>query len=133
MDRAQTYIERVPRPALAARVRTVWVQRTGPRPYVQRNLPTGGVELQCPIGALPRLVGPLTVASVQVLPSHATLVGARFWPGAASASPTGAGAGTTIRPPICRSSLAVRGPRGRIDDARFVQAIGPASPLTSVR
>ena len=69
MDQAQTYVERVPPPTLTGRVRTVWVQRTGPRPYVQRNLPTGGVELQCPIGAVPRLVGPLTAASVQVLPA----------------------------------------------------------------
>lgn len=65
-------------------MRTVWVQRTGLRPYLQRNLPTGGVELQCLIGALPQLVGPLTAASVQVLPPHTTVVGARFQPGAAS-------------------------------------------------
>jgi AraC-like DNA-binding protein len=52
---------------------------------VQRNLPTGGVELQCLIGAVPRLVGPLTAASVQVLPAHTAVVGVRFWPGAASA------------------------------------------------
>lgn len=84
MDRAQTYVERLPLPALAAWVRTVWVQRTGPRPYLQRDLPTGGVELQCRIGDLPRLVGPLATASVQVLPSHTTVVGARFQPGAAS-------------------------------------------------
>lgn len=77
-------MERAPPLALAGRVRTVWVQRTGPRPYVQRNLPTGGVELQCPIGAVPRLVGPLTTASVQVLPAHTVVVGVRFWPGAAS-------------------------------------------------
>ena len=59
VDRAQAYDERLPLPALAARVRTVWIQRTGPRPVLQRNLPTGGVELQCPIGAMPRIVGPL--------------------------------------------------------------------------
>lgn len=52
---------------------------------MQRNLPTGGVELQCPIGAVPRLVGPLTAASVQVLPALTAVVGVRFWPGAASA------------------------------------------------
>jgi AraC-like DNA-binding protein len=84
MDQAQTYVERVPLPALAGRVRTVWVQRTGSQPYVQRNLPTGGVELQFSIGAVPRLMGPLTAASVQVLPAHTAVVGARFWPGAAS-------------------------------------------------
>ncbi len=84
MDRAQTYDERLPLPDLAARVRTVWVQRTGPRPVLQRNLPTGGVELQCPIGATPRLLGPLTRATVEILPPGLTIVGARFWPGAAS-------------------------------------------------
>ncbi len=84
MDQAQTYVERVPLPALAGRVRAVWVQRTGSQPYVQRNLPTGGVELQCSIGAVPRLMGPLTAASVQVLPAHTAVVGVRFWPGAAS-------------------------------------------------
>lgn len=84
MDRAQTYDERLPLPALAHRVRTVWVQCTGSRPVVQRHLPTGGVELQCPIGAPPRLVGPLTRARVEILPSGDTIVGARFWPGAAS-------------------------------------------------
>ena len=65
-------------------MRTVWVQRTGPLPYLQRNLPTGGVELHCPIGGLPRLVGPLTGPSAQMLPPYTTVVGARFWPGAAS-------------------------------------------------
>lgn len=84
MDRAQTYVEWVPVPALAGRVRTVWVHRTGPLPYVQRNLPTGGVELHCPIGGLPRVVGALTGPSARVLPPYTTLVGARFWPGAAS-------------------------------------------------
>jgi AraC-like DNA-binding protein len=84
VDRAQAYDERLPLPALAARVRTVWIQRTGPRPVLQRNLPTGGVELQCPIGAMPRLVGPLTRATVEILPPGLTIMGARFWPGAAS-------------------------------------------------
>ncbi len=79
---AESYVERLPLPALAGRVRTVWVQQTGQRPYVQRNLPTGGVELQCPLGGLPRVIGPLTGASVQVLPPSTTVVGARFWPGA---------------------------------------------------
>ncbi|MFR9780293.1 helix-turn-helix domain-containing protein [Micromonospora sp. MS34] len=84
MDRAPVYDERLPVPALAARVRTVWVQRTGPRPVVQRHLPAGGVELQCLIGGTPRLVGPLTRAKVEILPAGLTIVGARFWPGAAS-------------------------------------------------
>jgi AraC-like DNA-binding protein len=84
VDGPESYVERLPLPALAHRVRTVWVQHTGARPYVQRNLPTGGVELHCPLGGLPRLIGPLTAASIQLLPPFTTVVGARFWPGAAS-------------------------------------------------
>lgn len=83
-DGAGTYVERLPIPALAGRVRTVWVQQTGPRPYVQRNLPTGGVELHCPLGGVPSVIGPLTAASVAVLPPFTTVVGVRFWPGAAA-------------------------------------------------
>ena len=84
MDRAQGYDERLPFPTLAALIRTVWIQHTGSRPVVQRNLPAGGVELHCPIGGTPRLVGPLTRAKMEILPAHLTIVGARFWPGAAS-------------------------------------------------
>ena len=78
----QTYDESPPVPALAGLVRTVWIQHTGSRPYPQRDLPTGGVELHCPIGAVPRLVGPLTRAKVQLLPPNTTIVGVRFMPGA---------------------------------------------------
>lgn len=84
MGGPQTYVERFPLPGLAARVRTVWVQHTGPAPYPQRHLPTGGIELHCPIGGPPRLVGPLTGAVAEVLPAGTTIVGARFWPGAAA-------------------------------------------------
>ena len=84
MDRAQAYDERLPLPALAARVRTVWIQQTGPASVRQRNLPTGGAELQCPVGGTPRLVGPLTRVKAEILPPGLTIVGARFWPGAAS-------------------------------------------------
>jgi AraC-like DNA-binding protein len=84
VDPAHAYDERLPLPALAARVRTVWVQRTGSGPVLQRNLPTGGVELKCPIGAAPWLIGPLTQAKPELLPPHLTVVGVRFWPGAAS-------------------------------------------------
>ena len=85
VDPGHAYDERLPLPALAARVRTVWVQRTGAAPVLQRNLPTGGVELKFPLGATPRLVGPLTRAQVEILPPHLTMVGVRFWPGAAAA------------------------------------------------
>ena len=78
----QTYDESAPVPALAGLVRTVWIQRTGTQPYPQRDLPTGGVELHCPVGGIPRLIGPLTRAHLQVIPPRTTIVGVRFMPGA---------------------------------------------------
>lgn len=79
-----SYVEREPVRALARIVRTVWIQQTGPAPYVQRNLPTGGVELHCVLGAVPRLLGPLTHAQLDVLEPGVTLIGVRFLPGAAA-------------------------------------------------
>ena len=81
---AQSYVERPPVPALGDLVRVVWIQRIGAEPYTQRNLPTGGIELHCPIGSLPRLVGPLTGPSAQILAPGTTVVGVRFRPGAAA-------------------------------------------------
>jgi hypothetical protein len=81
----QTYDERHPLPELSGLVRTVWIQRTGSGPYPQRNLPTGGVELHCPVGGVPRLIGPLTQAQLQVIPPRTTIVGVRFMPGAGTA------------------------------------------------
>lgn len=77
----QTYDETAPVPTLAGLVRTVWIQRTGSRPYPQRDLPTGGVELHCPVGGVPRVIGPLTRAQLQVIPPRTTIVGIRFMPG----------------------------------------------------
>jgi AraC-like DNA-binding protein len=81
---AESYVERPPLPALADLVRTVWIQHIGPRPYAQRNLPTGGVELHCPVGGVPRLIGPLTGAIVEILAPGTTVVGVRFRPGVAA-------------------------------------------------
>jgi AraC-like DNA-binding protein len=83
-----SYVERPPLPALAAVVRTVWIQRTGEAAYVQRHLPTGGVEIHFPIGGHPQLVGPLTGPEVEVIPAHTTIVGVRFQPGTAPPLPT---------------------------------------------
>ncbi len=55
-----SYVERPPLPRLADAVRTVWIHRTGESVYLQRHLPTGGAEIQWPIGGEPRLLGPLT-------------------------------------------------------------------------
>jgi AraC-like DNA-binding protein len=72
---------------LAGVVRTVWIQRTGEAAYVQRHLPTGGVEIHFPIGGRPQLVGPLTGPEIEVIPAGATIVGVRFQPGTAPPLP----------------------------------------------
>jgi AraC-like DNA-binding protein len=81
----QTYTERPPLPALAGLVSSVWIQQVAPDapPYTHRNIPNGGVELLCRVGAMPRVVGPLTRPLVEVLTPGATVVGMRFHPGAA--------------------------------------------------
>ncbi|MEU2616331.1 helix-turn-helix domain-containing protein [Micromonospora sp. NPDC007271] len=87
MAAMDSYIERPPLPALAGVVRTVWIQRTGAAAYVQRHLPTGGVEIHFPIGGRPQLVGPLTGPEIEVIPPHTTIVGVRFQPGTAPPMP----------------------------------------------
>jgi hypothetical protein len=77
----ESYVERPPLPGLAGVARTVWIQRTGGVAYVQRHLPTGGVEMHFPVGGRPQLVGPLTGPGVEVIPPHTTIVGVRFQPG----------------------------------------------------
>ncbi len=83
-----SYVERPPVPELAAVVRTVWIQRTGESAYVQRHLPTGGVEIHFPVAGHPQLVGPLTRSQVEVIPAYTTIVGVRFQPGTAPPLPT---------------------------------------------
>jgi AraC-like DNA-binding protein len=84
----ESYVERPPLPGLAGVVRTVWIQRTGEAAYVQRHLPTGGVELHFPIGGHPQLVGPLTGPQIEIIPPRTTIVGVRFLPGTAPPLPT---------------------------------------------
>jgi AraC-like DNA-binding protein len=83
----ESYVERPPLPGLARVVRTVWIQRTGGVAYVQRHLPTGGVEIHFPIGGRAQLVGPLTGPEIEVIPAHTTIVGVRFHPGTAPPLP----------------------------------------------
>jgi AraC-like DNA-binding protein len=85
----ESYVERAPLPELSGVVRTVWIHRTGAAPYVQRHLPTGGVEIHFPIGGDPRLVGPLTGPEIEVIQAHTTIVGVRFRPGTAPPLPAG--------------------------------------------
>lgn len=72
--------------ALASLVSSVWIQQVASdaEPYTQRNIPSGGVELLCSLGAEPRLQGPLTKPRFEVLAPGTTVVGVRFHPGAAS-------------------------------------------------
>lgn len=87
MTAMESYVERPPLPQLAGVVRTVWIQRTGDAPYLQRHLPTGGVEIHFPIGGDPHLVGPLTGPVIELIPAHTTIVGVRFLPGTAPPLP----------------------------------------------
>ncbi|WP_218005777.1 helix-turn-helix domain-containing protein [Actinomadura hibisca] len=70
-------------------MRTVWIQRTGAAAYVQRHLPTGGVEIHFPLGGRAQLLGPLTGPEIEVIPARTTVVGVRFWPGTPPRLPTG--------------------------------------------
>jgi AraC-like DNA-binding protein len=81
----QTYHEQWPVPALAGLVSTVWVQRVAAdaAPYTHRNIPNGSVELRCLIGSVPQIVGPLTRPTIEMLAPGSTVVGLRFYPGAA--------------------------------------------------
>ena len=88
MTAMESYVERPPVSGLAGVVRTVWTQRTGEAAYLQRHLPTGGVEIHFPIGGHPQLVGPLTGPQIEVIPAHTTIVGVRFLPGTAPPLPT---------------------------------------------
>jgi AraC-like DNA-binding protein len=83
----QSYVERPPVAALAGVVSSVWIQRIAPdaEPYAQRNVPSGGVELVCRVGAAPRVVGPLTAPLFELLAPATTVIGVRFHPGAAPA------------------------------------------------
>jgi hypothetical protein len=52
----QSYIERPPIAALAGIVSSVWIQRVAAdaEPYVQRNIPSGAVELVCRVASIRR-------------------------------------------------------------------------------
>ena len=82
----QSYVERPPDAALAGVVSSTWIQQVAPdaMPYAQRNIPTGGVELLCPLGGVPRIVGPMTLPIVEVLAPGTTIVAIRFIPAAPS-------------------------------------------------
>ena len=80
----QTLREWLPRPALAAYVSCVWVQRVAARSdsYLHRTAPDGSVELVFQAGQPLKVVGPQTGPRAELLPAGATVVGLRFRPGA---------------------------------------------------
>jgi AraC-like DNA-binding protein len=84
---AQSYVERLPVPALADLVSAVFIQQIAPdgAPVRHRNVPNGSTELTCRIGAAPTVVGPLTHPTTHVLVPGTTVVGLRLRPGAAPA------------------------------------------------
>jgi AraC-like DNA-binding protein len=81
----QSYLERRPAHPLASYVSAAWVQEVAPGadPYTHRTVPNGGIELSCRIGALPRIDGPQTGPTEEMLDPGAIVVGVRFRPGAA--------------------------------------------------
>lgn len=79
----QSYVERSAPSALRGVVSTTWVQRVDAGTLVQRDVPSGSVELRCRIGAAPEVIGPLTRARVEVLEPGTTVVGVRLHPEAA--------------------------------------------------
>jgi AraC-like DNA-binding protein len=84
-DAGQSYVERLPVPALADLVSAVFIQRIAPggHPHRHRHTPNGSVELTWRLGAAPTVVGPLTRPLTQVLAPGTTVVGLRLRPGAA--------------------------------------------------
>jgi AraC-like DNA-binding protein len=87
VDTVQSYRERLPASGLAGHLTCVWVQRVedGSAPYAHRTVPNGSAELVVEVGGLPRVVGPQTAATEELVPGGTTVVGVRFRPGAAPA------------------------------------------------
>jgi AraC-like DNA-binding protein len=81
---SQSYDEALPVAELAPLVSSTWVQRVDPAgaAYAHRSVPTGGVELVCRSGHEPRLIGPRTGPTVDVLAPGTTVHGLRLRPGA---------------------------------------------------
>lgn len=81
-----TFREYLPPPGLSGVVWSLWVQRIPAQraPYLHRTVPDGGVHLVQRLGGGVELRGPQTGPYVEVLDPGVTVIGVRFWPGAAS-------------------------------------------------
>jgi AraC-like DNA-binding protein len=80
----QSYVERSAPSALCEVVLTTWVQRVDAGTLIQRDVPSGSVELRCRIGTAPEVIGPLTRARVEALEPGTTVIGVRLRPEAAA-------------------------------------------------
>jgi AraC-like DNA-binding protein len=85
---SQSFSERVPVPALRKYVTCAWVQQVGAKapPYRHRTVPNGSAELVCVVGSVPKVVGPQTRPTEELVAPGTIAVGVRFRPGAASAA-----------------------------------------------
>jgi AraC-like DNA-binding protein len=77
--------ERLPIPALQEHVACVWIKQVGPksRPLLHRTIPNGSAELFCVSGSIPRLIGPQTGSTEELLTPGTVAVGLRFRAGVA--------------------------------------------------
>jgi AraC-like DNA-binding protein len=82
---SQSMHERLPIPALQEYLACVWIKQVGPEspPHPHRTIPNGSAELFCIVGSIPKLVGPQTRPTEELLAPGTVAVGARFRPGAA--------------------------------------------------
>ena len=85
MDRAQTFVERLPPAPLATTVAAVWSQRVGgdAAPYLQRHVPNGQMELRWRSDGPVQLIGPRTAPVTEDLPPGTAIVGLRLRTGVA--------------------------------------------------
>jgi AraC-like DNA-binding protein len=84
---SQSFRERLPIRPLREYVTCVWSRQVGPQspPYRHRTLPNGSTELICTAGSIPKLIGPKTHPTEELLAPGTVAVGVRFRPGTASA------------------------------------------------
>ena len=85
---SQSYRERLPVPGLREYVTCVWVKEVGAQstPYLYRTVPNGSAELVCVFGSAPKIVGPQTRPTEELVAPGTIAVGLRFRPGAAQAA-----------------------------------------------
>jgi AraC-like DNA-binding protein len=78
--------ERLPAPALARHVSCIWTHavHADSDAFLHRKSPTGSTELVCPLGGMPRILGPRTGLDAQWLTPGTTVFGIRLRPEAAA-------------------------------------------------